>query len=308
MRPLLFICTLAASTALLPPACAAATPPRARGPAPVPATARRAQAMAEAKRQIARLQKALASSPSAVDPALRAQLPQQLSEAIDGVLASGMEAGEASTDLHLSTDAELGALRLLEDIWGLVTAAAPRWEKDDLRLILGVLEKLYAGPLGYNGADTSHFGIGMTRDFGSTFVWVRSRDHLRDFVEDASMPLSMRAEVARMLAVCEEPSAAATFFKLCFRADPPGESDVFHRTGADWPSMSDAEKSTYVLAFIAGMTAANRLLGTAVTTTGFSHRVGAYTLELDVYYGKPENRDVTLVEALFHANDALRQP
>jgi len=145
-----------------------------------------------------------------------------------------------------------------------------------------------------------------SRECGGAVEWCALGDaalsHMRAFVTNTRLPMEIRVEAARQLAVNEVRGGATDFIKLFCMQNPPEEDNLLASDGHDWRTWSEVMQVMFVNGFLSGEQARCRIAG---SVSHFSHRVGVYNLEMEVFYEKVENRDVSVIEAMFRVQDIL---
>ncbi len=247
-------------------------------------------------------------------PQSAAPAPESAEEPLDRVkrvLRNGTEGytdylapGQLLSRLQVAATSDaIRAVATLHEVTKEVQELAPGWDDGRGYWASSLLQDLYGAGARFS-KEGNRTGVSDTLPAFEA-VGNACLDDLRVFVSDPSLPLPFRVEAARLLATLGVSGGGADFVKLFLRQNPATENTAVATNGEGWVTASETYKVSYVLGFI---TAAGLTPVVTQSGTWFSHRVGAYVLELDVFYGKPENRSVTLAEAMFRANDALRTP
>lgn len=126
--------------------------------------------------------------------------------------------------------------------------------------------------------------------------------HMRRFVTNTNLPMDVRIEAARVMGTEGVPGGAADFIKLLFGHTPLDEESPAATDGDEWQRYVDGEKAFWVGGFLAGLYAQGLL---STKRSSMDQQAGTYVLELDAFYDKAENRDVSLIEAMFRVDDLL---
>lgn len=78
--------------------------------------------------------------------------------------------------------------------------------------------------------------------------------------------------------------------------------------GATWETLSEREKLQYLMGLITGLSWTIWASDESFDDSWrFPYRLGTYVLELDVFYRRPDNKEVLIPAALVTVNEQLKQ-
>jgi hypothetical protein len=189
------------------------------------------------------------------------------------------------------------AIKLLDDTKAEVESPEVGWNQARQFLVRSVLKEVFADRFLWRNEEAPTWA-------GMRTVANAAIADVRELVANARLPLETRIEASRLLAVCGLPGGAADYAKLTFQQNPPEENSVQRNDGSTWQGWSEKDKAVFLTGFMTANGADYMIAGAGTTLT---QRVGAYVIELNVFYEKSGNLRVSLTEAVFRAQDSLAQ-